>query len=178
MLVEIAWPILAGPVPPPHQGYALFGSLCRAGMLAHAQPNTIVLPPRSNLVIRADRDRARRLREANLMALQINEARILLGSPTIRDLIPSMKIEAWCVTIRNAMTEDSMRLVIRRQLDLMGVGDCRIGFTGRRIIRICDRSIVGFGVRLGGLTEGDSLTVQSRGLGGRLRMGCGGFVPC
>jgi len=48
----------------------------------------------------------------------------------------------------------------------------------RRIVRIKDKTIVGYSVRVSGLmTDDDSIKLQEVGLGGRHRMGCGIFVP-
>ena len=48
---------------------------------------------------------------------------------------------------------------------------------GRRQLRVGGQCIIGWAVRLGGLSLRDSLVVQTRGLGGKRGMGCGVFVP-
>jgi CRISPR-associated protein Cas6 len=52
-----------------------------------------------------------------------------------------------------------------------------VGEPIRRTLGIHGKQIVGFAVRVDGLSSEDSLTLQARGLGGRRRFGCGAFVP-
>jgi CRISPR-associated protein Cas6 len=47
----------------------------------------------------------------------------------------------------------------------------------RRTLRIRNKEVVGYEVVLGKLAAEESLLVQSAGLGGRRRFGCGIFVP-
>ncbi len=47
----------------------------------------------------------------------------------------------------------------------------------RRTVRIHDREVAGFAVRVEGLTADDALRLQGAGLGGRRRFGCGIFCP-
>jgi CRISPR-associated protein Cas6 len=47
----------------------------------------------------------------------------------------------------------------------------------RRTLRIKDKEVVGYEVKLEGLTVAESLNIQEQGLGGRRHMGCGVFVP-
>jgi CRISPR-associated protein Cas6 len=76
---------------------------------------------------------------------------------------------------------------IDRQLSDMGVSakvelelaatDSHSDEFARRILKVKDTVITGYGVTLDSLNEIDSLKVQELGLGGRRRMGCGLFVP-
>jgi CRISPR-associated protein Cas6 len=45
------------------------------------------------------------------------------------------------------------------------------------VLRIQGRRIVGYALRVVGLTDEDSVRLQEEGLGGRRRMGCGVLVP-
>ena len=45
------------------------------------------------------------------------------------------------------------------------------------MIQIKDKSIVGYALRVVGLTAEESIRLQETGLGGRRRMGCGVFLP-
>lgn len=47
----------------------------------------------------------------------------------------------------------------------------------RRIVTVDGDKVVGFGLRLAGLSDEDSLKVQYTGIGGRQRFGCGVFGP-
>jgi Cas6 Crispr len=46
-----------------------------------------------------------------------------------------------------------------------------------RVVRIKDKTVVGYGVRVAGLNVEESLRLQEHGLGGRRKLGCGVFVP-
>jgi CRISPR-associated protein Cas6 len=45
------------------------------------------------------------------------------------------------------------------------------------VVRVTNRRIVGFALRVTALNVDESLRLQAQGLGGRRRMGCGVFVP-
>jgi len=47
----------------------------------------------------------------------------------------------------------------------------------RRTVRIRDKEIVGFALRVEELSAQESVLLQARGIGGRRRFGCGIFVP-
>jgi CRISPR-associated protein Cas6 len=53
----------------------------------------------------------------------------------------------------------------------------RSGRGRRRVVRIKDKTVVGYGVHVAGLNAAESLCLQEHGLGGRRKMGCGVFVP-
>ena len=48
---------------------------------------------------------------------------------------------------------------------------------GRRRVTVAGRRIVGYSVRVSGLSAEESLALQEKGLGGKRRMGCGVFRP-
>jgi CRISPR-associated protein Cas6 len=45
------------------------------------------------------------------------------------------------------------------------------------VLRIKEKRVVGFPLRVTGLTAEESITLQEQGLGGRSKMGCGFFMP-
>jgi CRISPR-associated protein Cas6 len=47
----------------------------------------------------------------------------------------------------------------------------------RRVLRIKEKKVVGFPLRVTGLTAEESITLQEQGVGGRSKMGCGFFLP-
>lgn len=47
----------------------------------------------------------------------------------------------------------------------------------RRTLRIRDKEVVGFALRMENLTAEESICLQEQGLGGRRRFGCGLFIP-
>lgn len=179
MLTEVAWPIAGGCLPGHECGYALFGALVHRGLIFHGQPDTIVLPPRNHVVIRCPEERAWRMAGSGVDNLAIAETFVRLGPPEVRPLVPSSRLHAEIVAIKGKTCDESMREAVRKQLDLIGVGpDCRAAVGQRRVVRVKRIVIVGYEVTLSRLSAAESLTVQSRAIGGRNRMGCGGFVPC
>ena len=52
-----------------------------------------------------------------------------------------------------------------------------VGQPLRRVLRIKDRRVVGYSLRVLGLTAEESIRLQEEGLGGRRRMGCGVLLP-
>jgi CRISPR-associated endonuclease/helicase Cas3 len=91
------------------------------------------------------------------------------------------------VTFRNAVTATALEEDVRRELarlEISGtahlVPSTRPAFAGqplRRVLRIGGKRVVGFAVRVTGLTPQESLLLQEVGVGGRRRMGCGVFSP-
>ena len=51
------------------------------------------------------------------------------------------------------------------------------GNLARRALKIKEKHVVGFGIVVEGLSEKDSIKLQSNGLGGRKHFGCGWFFP-
>jgi CRISPR-associated protein Cas6 len=99
-----------------------------------------------------------------------------VGVPHVQALRPAPVLAARLVTTRNGQDEGRFDLEIARQLS--GLGIAAAASRGRRrVIRIKDKTVVGYGVRVAGLSAAESLRLQEHGLGGRRKMGCGVFVP-
>jgi CRISPR-associated protein Cas6 len=63
---------------------------------------------------------------------------------------------------------------IRRQLDAIGIGK-PFELRGRRSVTVAGRRVVGYSVRVIGLSADESIALQEKGIGGKRRMGCGLF---
>ena len=63
---------------------------------------------------------------------------------------------------------------VKRQLEAIGISK---GFElrGRRSLTVGGRRVVGYSVRVTGLSAKESLALQENGIGGKRRMGCGLF---
>jgi CRISPR-associated protein Cas6 len=85
-------------------------------------------------------------------------------------------LAARLVTTRNGQDEGRFDREIARQLNTLGIAASAIRGR-RRIVRIKNKTVVGYGVRVAGLNAAESLRLQEHGLGGRRKMGCGMFVP-
>jgi CRISPR-associated protein Cas6 len=105
----------------------------------------------------------------------------------VEPLCPSAELSSRLVTLGKISEPAAFEESLRRQLDGLGVAaepgflpstDPRgRGGPERRVLRIKGRAIVGFPIRISGLTAEESLIVQENGLGSRRRMSCGLFVP-
>jgi CRISPR-associated protein Cas6 len=129
-----------------------------------------------------------------VLANASNDCAIRLGVPEVYTLHPSTVLASRCVVIKVSEAEKSDRSpdremflkAIESQMIDRGIKgetwidnrrDSRGRELGRRIMRVKGKSIVGYSVRVSGLSDEDSLKLQEVGLGGRRRMGCGIFVP-
>lgn len=173
-------------------GYQLFGAISRLLPQVH-EPNGIAVLPitgqqigdrkiqlskSSRLIIRvATSDIATWLPLAG-KTLEVVGAKLQIGVPEIRSLIPSTALRSRLVTTKNCQDQSRFELELRKQMTTLGVSEHAIVAIGkRRTIRIRDKEVVGYEVIVEGLTADESLAIQSIGLGGRRHMGCGVFVP-
>ena len=119
--------------------------------------------------------------------LKIDTNRISLGVPQTYPLSPSPTLVSKLVTIKGFDEKKSFIEAVQRQLDLLSIsGNVTIpdrdtgphaGNPMRRVIKIKDKTVVGFTVLISELTMEDSVILQERGIGGRRHMGCGIFIP-
>lgn len=193
--IDLAFPARGGIVPLDH-GYALFGALCRVLPSLHEEatwgvhpirgtrmgPGELALDSSSRVKLRMPAvDIARALALAGA-GIELGGASIVLGAPQVFVLEPHTVLRSRFVTIKGFMgTPEEFAAAARRQLAKIDLRqdperiDVTIG--PRRIVRISEKTIVGFAAMLEGLDPDASLAVQIAGLGGRRHMGCGVFVP-
>ena len=154
----------------------------------------LALLPTSRLIMRLP---IARIGEAIRLAghsLDLVGSRLLVGVPTVHALQPAASLVSRLVVVRGFMEAELFRDAVQRQADALGVAanvslvnghgrtplEAGIGRPDpviRRTIRIHDKEVVGFAVGLHGLSNEDSLLIQTMGLGGRRRFGCGLFRP-
>ena len=101
--------------------------------------------------------------------------------------MPAANLASRLVTIRHALTPEAFEEGVKRELARLEIAAMpqfvpatRAKWEGqplRRVLRIKDRKVVGYALRLTGFTAEESVRLQEEGLGGRRRMGCGVFVP-
>lgn len=168
--------------------HPIFGHLLSSRMLA--------LTERSRLTFRLPIDRVADVLPLAGKTLNLVNGSITVGVPNSRALIPAAALESRLVIIKGFMEPETFLDAVRRQLAaleirgepfLMSTGSAvaenatRDGGTKspwlRRTIRIRDKEIVGFALRVDGLTAEESILLQENGIGGRRRFGCGIFVP-
>jgi CRISPR-associated protein Cas6 len=123
----------------------------------------------------------------------VGEHVLRLGVPQIRMLAPAEALRSRLVVLKLAGSEGqtaepkSFLGGVRRQFETLGIaGEANLEVAtecgeldpyARRVLRIKGTIITGYGVCVSGLDDEDSLKLQTEGIGGRRRMGCGLFVP-
>ena len=153
----------------------------------------LALSQLSRIVLRLP---ASKIREAIRLAgqrLDLGGAALVVGVPTVRPLLPHPALLSRLVVIRSFTETEPFLGAIQRQLAQLGIAGSpsfvpRIRerpleelaggreVVVRRTVRIRDKEVVGFAVRVDDLEPRDSLVLQSVGLGGRRRFGCGIFL--
>ncbi|AQS60190.1 type I-MYXAN CRISPR-associated protein Cas6/Cmx6 [Desulforamulus ferrireducens] len=128
--------------------------------------------------------------------ISIGDYEVRVGVPHVRKLKPAVSLYSPLVVIKGFMEPESFFGAVHRQLHDMNVrgkpmlvwqdkplqdvggrtGDLHSHFV-RRTLRVKDKEIVGFALRIDNLTAEESLRVQENGIGGRNRFGCGIFLP-
>ncbi len=120
--------------------------------------------------------------------LQVGEHRVHLGVPTVAPLTPAPLLAAKVVTFKHATEPERCLAMARQRLDELDIraepgiplierGE-RAGQPRRQVIRIKDKRVVGFALRVEGLTAEESVRLQeATTFCGRSRLGCGFFVP-
>jgi CRISPR-associated protein Cas6 len=156
----------------------------------------LALTDRSRLTIRIDTDRIAEVLPLAGKSLVIDGSPIRVGTPQTRALVPAPRLYSRLVVIKGFMEPEAFLDAARRQLEALAIrgepqlvpqpavtaasAGKRRGSRSpyvRRTIRIHDREVVGFALRVQDLTADESIRLQETGLGGRRRFGCGIFVP-
>jgi CRISPR-associated protein Cas6 len=194
--------VLVGTTIPLDHGYALFSALCRIVPELHGDttigvhpirgrqtaPGVLSVTEQSRLKIRLPSEGIAPYIAFAGQSLELDGHRVRVGIPQVESLAPAPNLASRLVTFRNALTPDSFEVDVRRELDRMEIAGTpllvaatRPEFAGRplrRVLRIKDRRVIGYSLRVLGLTALESARLQEEGLGGRRRFGCGLFSPC
>jgi len=155
----------------------------------------IALTPASRLTVRLPAERIKDILVLSGKQLRVDEAVIRIGTPTTRALIPAARLYSRLVVIKGFTEPMPFLNAVQRQLDTLGVkgkpalveqshiAEANKGSAKgthspflRRTIKIHNRDIVGFALKIEELTAEESITIQEKGIGGRRRFGCGVFI--
>jgi len=128
--------------------------------------------------------------------LRLGEYDVHIGVPQTIALIPSARLYSRLVVIKGFMEPELFLEAAQRQLQKLEIKgkpslvlqeQIAENNTGkrsgthsaylRRTIRIHDKEVVGFALRVEELTADESIKLQEKGIGGRRRFGCGIFIP-
>lgn len=189
LYVELHFPFTGRTLKTDH-GYGLFGAISRIIPEVHGADwltvatmkgaavgdGNLQLDTESTLKIRLPQDRVPLLLKLAGKRLDIDGHTVRLGAPQIHLLKPSSVLYARMVTIKGYTEPGPFQDAVRRKMqDLNVVGEPVVG--PRRVLKIGNRTIVGFAVAVSELNEEASILLQERGIGGRRHMGCGVFFP-
>lgn len=195
--INVQFPVQGQKLPADH-GYLLYAAISQIKPELHKtewlgielisgvpfDKGVIALPTRgANFRLRIPADKFGEVLSLAGKRLELDGYPIRLGIPTAQPLMPSPTLYSRIVTFRNSLEiskflEEAKRqlqeeLQIKANLEMPKEGQSRT----RRIITIKDKKIVGFSLIAHGLSDEDSLKLQTFGLGGRRSMGCGIFNP-
>lgn len=196
-VVVVSFPAQGRQLPADH-GYALYSAIARQLPALHGaswlglellsgvpwRAGLVALPTRgAQLRLRIPAERYGDVLPLAGKRLDIAGNTLRLGIPFARQLQPAASLYARCVTIKNHTEAEPFLDAARLQLESLGL-DAALelpldeqGRYRRRVVTIRDKRVVGFSLAAHGLSDEDSIRLQSVGLGGRRAMGCGIFNP-
>jgi CRISPR-associated endonuclease/helicase Cas3 len=149
----------------------------------------------SALAIRLDHERIPLVLPLAGRTLRIGAAGVTVGVPNVHPLAPATVLQSRLAVIKGFTEPQPFLEAAQRQVDALGVeghvllveratserferrSTPAAGGPVRRTLRIRNKEIVGFAVRVSGLSPADSVTLQARGIGGRQHFGCGILTP-
>ncbi len=197
LYVSVHFPVKGRQLPADH-GYALYSAITRHLPDMHGahwlalelisgvpwREGIIVLPTRgAALYLRVPADRYADVLPLAGKRLEIDGYPLHLGIPSARPLTPASSLYARVVTIKKFTDAEPFLDAARRQFAALGIAATlelphdEQGRPRRRILRIKDKTIVGFSLVAHEISDEDSIKLQTLGLGGRRAMGCGIFNP-
>lgn len=188
-------------------GYPLYAALSTAMPELHAaewlavhpvsgeaQGEHLQLGERSSVRLRVPPERIATVLGLVGANLEVGGCRLRLAAPTVHPLTPAASLDARLVVVkltaiprrehpelqRPSLDRQQIELRVRaelaRQLGALEI-DSAATLHGHGRFRVGGRMVLGYAVRVGGLSADQSLRLQSVGLGGKRRMGCGVFRP-
>lgn len=156
----------------------------------------ITLSKGSSLTIRLPADRIKQILLLAGKSLEIGEHKVRVGIPQTVALKSAARLYSRLVVIKGFLEPQTFLEAAQRQLEELNIrgkpslvpqshvaaanADKKIGSRSpflRRTIKIRDKEVVGFALRVEELTAEESIRLQEKGLGGRRRFGCGVFIP-
>lgn len=189
MYVDLWYPAVGSSVPSDH-GYAVYSALCRILPILHGKPwwglhtfhgqrdgeGRLLLSRRPELGLRLPAERIVDVLPLAGERLEVEGHGLQLGAPRVQPLVPAGALSARIVTIKGFMEPGPFSEAVRRQLAALAIS-AEVDVGPRKVVRAGSHRVVGFTLRLEGLTPPASLVLQECGLGGRRRFGCGLFRP-
>lgn len=194
--INVTFPLQGNKLPADH-AYALYASITKAVPNLHGSSwlgvemisgipwdkGMIALPQKgATLHLRVPADKFALVLPLAGKRIEIEGHTLRLGIPYARPLTPASSVYARVVTIKNHTEPDTFLEAAKRKLTEANINAAlelpRDGRTRtRRIVTIHNKKVVGFSLAAHGLSDDDSIKLQTIGIGGRRSMGCGIFNP-
>jgi CRISPR-associated protein Cas6 len=178
-----------GAIIPEEGGYQILSGLSRQFPFLHGRPDIQIAPVRGARLprkgyLQTDRSSVLHVRglspdEVARMSggwFQVDGNLIGMGSAVAVRPVPAPDLVSRLVVFDAEEGPASSDWFLNRLARVAPVG-CDMTLGRPRSIRVKGRSFLGYGVRLGNLTQADSERVQSSGIGRFTSMGCGVFAP-
>jgi CRISPR-associated protein Cas6 len=199
--VELSFGVIGETLPADH-GYGLYSAIAHLCPMVHEQEGIsistisgepdrqgkIYLSKSSQLKIRLpyEADKIAQILPLAGQILRVGSHSIQLSIPQIFPLRPFDKLRSRIVTIKKFQDPEPFLDAAKRQMEALGIqGNAFVpldeaGQPSRKAIKIKTFSVVGFSLVVTDLSNEDSIKLQTNGLGGKHRMGCGVFTsfPC
>jgi hypothetical protein len=186
-MFDLVFPVTGDTLPSDH-GYGLYAALCNWNSDFHSMDKVsvqtitgikdyqgkIALGDKSCLRIRALQQQIALFQQLSRQTLKIGIHNISLGSPAIYSLAPVSQLKARIATIKGYQQPQDFLLAASRQLDNLSI-QAEVIIGERKSIKIKRFTVIGFEMTINKLNQTDSITLQSVGLGGKRKMGCGVF---
>jgi CRISPR-associated protein Cas6 len=201
VVVDVLFPVLGDCLPTDH-AYPLYAALARVVPAFHDPvsdirfapvsgaanlPGHITLTPHSRLRVRVPDTRIRDVLSLAEKHFEVAGRPINFGVPTVAVLLPAATVSARLVTFKHRTSPETFLEHAREQLGVLGIrADAVVPVRRRpgvdpepvrRVVRVKGTVVVGFALRVEGLSDVASLRLQAAGLGGRTKLGCGFFLP-
>ena len=187
-VMDLAFAVRGPSLPVDHR-HALRGAIARALPWIEDEPSVAIHPlksargddgalllsARSRLVLRVPAGRRVAAAELCGLVLEMDDARVTIGSSTPRPLLGHSTVYAHIVT-GDIDDEPGFTAAMQSELETLCIrGEVVCG--RRQAIGTGDRLLRGFSVMVHGLVPEASLLLQTRGTGCDMKLGCGIFVP-
>jgi CRISPR-associated protein Cas6 len=201
--VDLVFPV-AGSQLPAHHGYHLYAGLSRVLPCLHDKSTAfglgavtgqyvgrgmLRLDPRSSVMrLRLAVADVPRVLPLAGKAIDVDGVRIRLGVAHVEALTPAADLMSHFVTIKHAEEPEAFVASVRKKLEEIGVkggtpavlaipSGPRKGEPRRQVMRVKGAVLIGYAVRIGGLTADESVAVQSATHWAKRHMGAAFFVP-
>lgn len=196
LLVELSFDVLGHTISVDH-AYELFSAISYFQAQLHDlkllsiqtitnttfKNNKLLLSKSSKLRIRLPIEQVRLVYSLAGKSLMLGKDKVRLGIPKIDLLQPAESLYSRMVVIKGHQQPESFLEAAQSQLkhlEIEGEACVSVGSHGslnRKTMKVQGYTVVGLGVEVVGLSDQDSLKLQTYGIGGKRRMGCGIFVP-